>query len=398
MLYVTRLYVNIDPERALRKYKKGNVAYSRYRDQMLAEYIRLSDMYFYQSYERLVKMKACAMEGGNKYAAKEVGDIYRLGMELQDMHGNRVVIEVDAKTACEYYRICLDAKYIPAYVAAVKTGALINARQREAILKEAAEEKNPEGLAYCAEKYINEADANEETDPGKAIKSIEKAVDSMAYIEDSYVEKHILKNALLQSKTFISYKNGELGRDAELNKKLQSLYSGDVIAMNEDAFLTVMEKTYIAAGECGFFEAEYRLGKMFQDSDADKSNKYFEQGKEKGCVWCLMECAHLQREQDPEGWLRTMIELGRNMDGDNALHVRMAEEWTCDDNVLAQVVNGSIQLEMSEIVDIYLQLGRLYKYMHGKGEEYNEIKRNIKLSSKLVEQQESLEKLILRKS
>lgn len=396
MLYVTRLHLNMNPEQALRKYKKGNVAYSRYRDQMLAEYIRLSDMYFYQSYERLVKMQACAMESGNKYAAKEVGDIYRLGMELQDMHGNRVVVEADAKTACEYYRLCLDAKYIPAYVSAVKTGALISAGQREDILKEAIEEKNPGGLAYYAEKCIKEADANEETEPGKALESIKYAVEAMIRIEDGYVEKHILKNALLQSKTFASYKSGKLDSKAELNKVLQSLYSGNIIAMNEDALLAEMEKTYKAAGECGFFEAEYRLGKLFQDSDADKSNKYFEQGKAKGCVWCLLECAQMQREKDPEEWLKTMVELGRNMNGNNALHVRMAEEWTSGDNVLAQVVNGSIRLKKNEIMDICLQLGSLYKCIYGKREDECEITRNILLSAKLVERHESLKEFILR--
>ena len=398
MLYVTRLHLKIDADLALRKYKKGNVAYSRYRDHMLAEYIRLSDSYFYQSYERLIKMQACAMKGGNIYAAKEVGDIYRLGMGLQDMHGNRIVVEADEKTACEYYRICLDAEYIPAYVPAVKTGALISMKQQEEILKTAVEEKSPEGLAYYTEKWIKEADAMEAAESDRALEAMKNAVNAMTFMEDSYAEKHVLKNALLQSKTFTAYKSSKSGKEEELNEMLWNLYSGDVTAMDKDAILAEMEKTYIAAGECGFFEAEYQLGKLFQDSNVDKSNEYFERGKAKGCVWCLLECAQEQREQDPEGWLKTMMKLGRNMNGDDALCVRMAEEWTSGDDVLKRVADEDerIELEIDEIMEIYLQIGNLFECIYGKGADRSEKKRNSLLSTELSKQQNYLKEFILK--
>ena len=269
-------------------------------------------------------------------------------------------------------------------------------KQQEEILKTAVEEKSPEGLAYYTEKWIKEADAMEAAESDRALEAMKNAVNAMTFMEDSYAEKHVLKNALLQSKTFTAYKSGKLGKEAELNEMLQSLYSEDVIGMVEDAILAEMEKTYIAAGECGFFEAEYRLGKLFQDSNVDKSNEYFERGKAKGCVWCLLECAQGQREQDPEGWLKTMMKLGQNMNGDDALCVRMAEEWTSGEDVLKQVTDGRIELEMDEIMEIYLQIGRLYKCMFGKVKDDNRMKKNIKLSARLVQQQEYLKEFILK--
>ena len=399
MLLVTRLHLNIDPVWALEKYKKGNIAYSRYIDQMLAEYIRVSDMYFYQSYERLLKMQICADEGRNKYAAKEVGDIYRLGMELQDMHGNKVVVQADSETACSYYRICLEEKHIPAYVPAVKTGGSINVRQQEEILKEAREEKAPESLAYYVEKCIEKADAIEPAESAEAFAWLKNAVNAMIFMEDSYVEKHVLKNALLQSKSFAVYKKGKSGKEAELNEMLETLYSKDIISIDEEATLAEMEKTYLAAGECGFFEAEYRLGKLFQDRDVDKSNKYFEKGKAKGCVWCLLECAQRQREQDPVGWMRSMKELGRNLNQNDALCVRMAEEWICGDDVLKRVIRekGRVELDIDDIMEIYLQIGCLFEGIYGKGVENNEKKRNAMLSTKLSVQQDYLKNFILKK-
>lgn len=398
MLLVTRLHLNIDPDLALRKYKKGNVVYSGYRDQMLAEYIRVSEMYFYQSYERLLKMQICAEKGRNKYAAKEVGDIYRLGMELQDMHGNRVVVEANRETACAYYRICLEAKHTPAYVPAVKTGGSINERQQTEILKEAMEEKEPEGLAYYAEKCIEEADAMEQTESAGALEPIKNAVNAMTFMEDSYAEKQVLKNALLQSKTFASYKSGKLKKEVELNEMLENLYAKDIISMDEDEILAEMEKTYIAAGECGFFEAEYRLGKLFQNSDVDKSNKYFEQGKDKGCVWCLLEYAQRQREQDPEGWVRTMLKLGRSLNRNDALCIRVAEEWISGDDVLKRVIRECehIELEIDEIMEIYLQISNLFDCIYGNGTDRNERKRNAMLFGELLKQQKYLEKFIFK--
>lgn len=395
MLLVTRLRLNIDADWALKKYKSGNVAYTGYRDQMLAEYIQLSSLYFYQSYERLIQMQDCATHSKNKYAAKEVGDIYRLGMELQDMHGNIVIVEADGETACEYYRICMDAEYIPAYVSAVKTGVLISNEQEAKILETAKEEKNPECLAYFAEKWIKEADRSETTEANRVLELIKMTVNAMTFMEDNYGEKHVLKNSLLQSKSFAAYKSGKLGRENELNKMLQHLFSKDVIGMDENATLMEIEETYKLAGKYGFYEAEYRLGKLFQDSKADISNKYFEQGKEKGCVWCILECAQIQREQAPEKWLQTMMQLGRRIYKDDALEIRTAEEWVTGDDVLKQIVEGEIKLQIDEIMEIYLQICNLVKCIFGKKKENGEIKRNVMLLAKLVQQQDYLEEFIL---
>lgn len=400
MLLVMRLRLNIDIDWALRKYKSGNVAYSGYRDQMLAEYIQLSSLYFYQSYERLIQMQYCAEHCKNKYAAKEVGDIYRLGMELQDIHGNIVVVEADGETACEYYRICIDAEYIPAYVPAVKTGVLLSEEQKAKILETAKVEKNPECLAYYAEKWIEEADTSEIAESSRVLKLIKQAVDAMTFMEDNYGEKHVLKNALLQSKTFTAYKSGELGQEKELNEMLRHLFSKDVIGMDENAILMEIGETYKLAGKYGFYEAEYRLGKLFQGSKADISNKYFEQGKEKGCIWCTLECAQIQREQVPKEWLRTMLKLGRRIYKDITLKIRVAEEWVAGDDVLKQIVEGKIKLQINEIMEIYLQIRDLvsciFKKNDNDGNDNDEIKENVKLLAELVKQQEYLEDFILK--
>lgn len=393
MLFVMRLRLKIDYDSALSWYQKGNAAYFRYRDHMLEEYIRLAVQFTNQSYERFMKMKDIAKE--NKYAAKEVGDIYRLGMELLDGHGNRIYIKANEEIACEFYLTCVDHEYVPAYISAIKTNALINAVQREEFLKKALEEGDAESLAYYAAKCMEDAEQGGQTKGDYGL--LKKAVSAIARIEDSYGEKQVLKGRLLDTKIFETYKNDASAKDAELDRVLIGLYSQNVLKTDKGAILEEMEKIYLAAQKQGYFEAEYQLGKLFQGSDGTKSRKYFEEGKQKGCKRCMMEYARAQKGHNPQEWLRTMTELGQHMYKDHALQMLLAKEWAESAEVFGQIMGGQVRLEMDEIMAIYFQINYLAKKIFNMEESCdNKIRTKLNLVNTLYGVSDQLRRLALQ--
>ena len=394
-LLVIRLRLGIVSEQAVKWYKNGNVAFFRYRDQMLEEFTRLNSLYFCQSYERYLKMREIADHNKNKYAAKEVGDILRLGMELQDSHGNRVFVKPDKEMACEYYRICIDANYIPAYVPAVKTGALINGCQQKELLRTALEEKNPESLAYHAEKLLIMADELLHTDQERAIHALRDATDALISLEDTYGEKHVLKVSLLRTETFQTY-NSLDSREPELDDNLRELYSMDSAKMKEDIVLSIVENAYLCAQKYGFYEAEYELGMLFLENDKAKSERYFEQGVKKGCNWCRLEYAKMQRQNAPRMWLSIMIEIARHMQGDDVLQIALAEDWVDAEDIFAKAANGQIELEENEIAEIYVQINNMIHniYKCNQNMSNSKIEKTIGLCSKLMQCKEEIKKLL----
>lgn len=389
-LLAMRLRLGIEPQQAAEWYRSGNVAYFRYRDRMLEEYTRLNALYFSQSYERFLRMKELAMRDKNKYAAKEAGDILRLGAELQDSRGNRVSIGQDREEACEYYRICIDAGYIPAYVPAVKTGALIDERQREALLGTALAERDPEGVACYVERQLERADSLLRTDQEKSARALTDAAEKLLLLEDADGEKHALRAALLATEAFHERKRFATGERAELDRRLRELYERDVADMEEAAVLAEAEAAYLRARGCGFYEAEYRLGMLLQRADREKSERYFKQGADKGCRWCRLEYAKLQR-QEPWKWLRGMAEAGRYMQGDSALQDALALCWIDGGEILATAAEGELELEPAELMEIYLQIDMLFTNRYNPKADGADAKEAVTVYAGLMERQKKKE-------
>ncbi len=369
-LLVIRLRVGIKPEEAVGWYKSGNDAFFGYRDQMLEEFTHLNSLYFCQSYERYLKMREMAKDNKNKYAAKEVGDILRLGMVLRDNYGNRVLVEPDGEAACEFYRICIDKNYIPAFIPAVKTGVLIDEQQQKDLLQKAVTEKMPEALAYHAEKMLTKADQMLRTEQDQAFVALREAVREISSLENTYSEKYVLKALLLQTDTFKAYNDHE-SQEQEFNEELQKLFKKAMTNIKENVILEEVENAYLNAGRSGFYEAEYRLGKLFLEGDKEKSKVYFQQGAKKGCRWCQLEFAKMCRQQDPEKWLTGMIELGRHMQEDSAMYTALGECWTEEEDILTVLADAKIELGDIEITEIYSQINTIISKIYNRKEDGN---------------------------
>lgn len=397
-LLVIRLGMGISPEEAVGWYKSGNVAFFRYRDTMLEEFTRLSSLYNCQSYERYLKMREMAENNKNEYAAKEVGDILRLGMELRDSRGNRVFVKPDGEAACEFYRICIDKNYIPAYVPAVKTGALINERQQEELLQAALKENIPEALAYHAERLLVRADQLLQEEQGSAFSVLREAAGAISSLEDTYGEKHVLKASLLQTETYRVY-NGGGNKVQDFDEELRRLFIKEMSNMQEEDVLGEVESAYLLAGQAGFYEAEYQLGKLFQERDSDKSQEYFRRGADKGCKWCRLEYGRMCRQQDPEKWLLCMRELGRQTQEDSALRTALAGCWIEAEDVLILMKEGKIELEDREIVGIYMQIDNIVREIYNQKEKNSsKIDRAIELCGKLMQFRNEVMKLLKKES
>lgn len=406
MLLVMRLSLHIDSETALLWYKNGNASYFRYKDQPLADYLALVCQYPCQSYERLVKMEILANQG-NKYAAKEAGDLYRFGAQLTDRYGNRVGIRSDQEKTSRYYGICLESGYIPAYIPAVQTGVWLRESQKTAAIQKAVADRNPEALSYNARACLAEADSLIQTEPDRLPSLLHSAANAISSLEDDYWEKYVLKNTLLLSDTF-RFLRANAGMDgAEKNipmqKTLRDLYGFDALSAGRKELLNHMEEFYALAGRYGYFEAEYQLGRLFQmgdKPDLQKSAQYFETGKDKGCRKCMLEYAKLQQTQKPETWLQTMLQLGRNLTESDPLQLILAKQWaSCmDTNILRQIASSNPDTALDEMMEAYLQVTQLMrlisKSMSGN-ENTQELTDNIKLLNGLIEVQKDLKSLIL---
>lgn len=406
MLLVMRLSLHIDSETALLWYKNGNASYFRYKDQPLADYLALVCQYPCQSYERLVKMEILANQG-NKYAAKEAGDLYRFGAQLTDRYGNRVGIRSDQEKTSRYYGICLESGYIPAYIPAVQTGVWLRESQKTAAIQKAVADRNPEALSYNARACLAEADSLIQAEPDRLPSLLHSAANAISLLEDDYWEMYVLKSTLLLSDAFRFLRENAGTDGAEKNislqKTLRDLYGFDALSAGRKELLNHMEEFYALAGRYGYFEAEYQLGRLFQmgdKPDLQKSAQYFETGKDKGCRKCMLEYAKLQQAQMPEMWLQTMLRLGRNLTENDPLQIILAKQWaSCmDTNILRQIASSNPDTALDEMMEAYLQVTRLMrlisKSMSGN-ENTQELTDNIKLLNGLIEVQKDLKNLIL---
>lgn len=361
MLLITRLRFGISEDVGIQWYYDGNQAYFNYRDWMLEEYMRIVGQYSYQSYERFVRMNKIVEEGKNKYAAKELGDIYRLGMILKDGQNNTINIAENQNIACKYYRISMENKYIPAYIAAIKTGMLTNEKQKEEILVASQKERNLESLSYCADKSLDEMDKHVRKNVNKSLEYLKTAVETILFMEDFYEKKHVLKNKLLLSETCKMCRRKEIEVSSEITELLKNLYGVDILRLDENKFLEMIEKNYLSAGDMGYYEAEYQLGKMFLERDNEKSRSYFAMGEEKGCEWCKLECARQRRERDPGEWLKTLVDMGKR-NRSLPLQMEIAKELSAFDQCSAQPVE---EMNMTEecLMELYIQIEHSYSLM-----------------------------------
>lgn len=385
MLLVMRLRLGINRDEAVRWYNEGNSAYFNDRDQMLEEYILITGKYSYQSYERFVKLGDMAINGKNKYAAKEVGDVYRLGATLVDCHENRIFIEEDKEKARDYYYICVEEKYIPAYISLVKMEILINEKQKEGLVQQAKENRDLEGLAYYAEHCLKRADEYCSTDRKKALEKLSDAAEAIAALEDTCAVKHMLKSELLLSKTFETVGRSGERENENLAKTLQKLYSPGILKADKEALYREIEEIYVLAQELGDYEAEYRLGKLFRDMDDGKSEKYFEQGREKGCKWCMLEGSRTLKTENAKEWLNVMIKLDKSVQGNEILQECIARELVEAKEVWEAVKNKQIELKGYEAAEIYLLIYRNLINVNSKKEtDVLRIEKNVKLQGELV--------------
>ena len=391
MLLIMRLRINIETREAIDWYRKGNISYVGAKDRMLEEYIRLVNLYSYQSYERFISMEQIARENKNKYAAKEIGDIYRLGALLGDMYGNRIQIIADQEKACEYYRYAMENEFIPAYTPALKTGSVINERQKEEILRKATIERSQEGLAYYAQKCIQEAEDNIRKDETRVQKLLQEAIDAMLLLEDTYGEKFVLKNQILLSKVFKSYREKEKDDIQKLNEDIQKLYVKDIWNLSEEDFATEVEKNYVLAGKLGYYEAEYKIGMLFLETDCEKSELHFEQGKNMGCKWCMLEYVKMLRKQNPKAWLTEMISLGKCLHyEEKELWKAVAKEWVDCEDLLQQIIGADSQQERDKVQEICWQMEKAIEVILG-----GSARENVELLGALSVLQKKLKQNIL---
>lgn len=392
MLLIIRLYLGIDSKLALRWYREGNIEYFYEDNIMLEDYILVIRNYPYQSYECFTKMEKMAEIGKNKYAAKEVGDIYRLGITLVNYYGNRILIKKDNEKACEFYGICIEKEYIPAYISAVRTGALINEQQKNELLQQAEKNGDFEGLVYDAERCIKKADECCQVNLKEALDILFNAAETIDLLEDAYAAKYVLKNELLLSKTFEVIRNSKEIKNEELFKALKKLYSLDILKLNKTDIYKIIEETYIEAEKWGYYEAEYRLGKFFQDIEPEKSENYFEQGKEKGCNWCRLEVARRLKKQNVKKWLDIMIEIGRDIQENEKLKECMIKELAESKEVWEVIEKEKMKIEYDKIAKIYLLFcdGCIYTDKR-KSEILDEIEEKNALLAKLINGKKKME-------
>lgn len=401
MLLVMRLHLEIDSKLALRWYREGNTGYFYEDDIMLEDYMAVITNYASQSYERFMKMSDMAKNEGNKYAAKEIGDIYRHGAVMIDCHKRRIPIEKNEEKACEFYAICVENKYIPAYMPALKTGVLIDEKQKNDLLEQAVNNGDIEGLIYCAEQYIKKADKHCQIDLKEAIGLLIEAVNTIAVLDNACAEKYVLKNEVLLSETFEAA--GKSGTEFEKFVNIsKELYGGDILESDRDAVCKLMEVAYLEAGKRGYYEAEYKLGKLFRDIDAEKSEKYFEQGREKGCKWCMLEKAQSLKKRNVKEWVYIMIEIGREAREDENLRESMIKELAGLTDIWDAVEKEEKEIACYKRAELYLLLWDSLEYVDTSGKHfgnrgsdssnsYNEKDEIWRLQKKLFEGKEKME-------
>lgn len=306
MLLVFRCRFGV--EKAVEWYYDCNKDYLRYYDWMLEEYIQLVEKHNIQSYERFYQMRKLAQERQNKYASKEVGDIYGCGMLLESECGGHIYIEPDMEKACTYYRISLESSYMPAGIAALKTGALTNEQQRSQLLNMCMAEQNREAYIYNAQQHIITAKKLINIDLQKGLENLEMCAAILTTLDDNYAIKYILKNDILS----LIYQATILGADVTIScPNLQTLFSIDILKMDKQIYLNAVEENLLIAGELGYLGAEYSLAKLHEE-DKEKYNSYISRGCEKGCERCLLERNRALKSSDPINWVKNLMDIWKN--------------------------------------------------------------------------------------
>lgn len=401
MLLVVRLYLEVDSKLALRWYREGNTGYFYEDDIMLEDYMAVITNYANQSYERFMKISDMAKNEGNKYAAKETGDIYRHGAVLIDYHKRHILIEKDKEKACEFYAICVENKYIPAYMPVLKMGVLVNEQQKNDLLEQAVNNGDTEGLIYYAEQYIKKADKRCRTDLKEAMGLLLDAAKTIAVLDNACAEKYVLKNQVLLSETFERAGKSETGFEDFINLS-KELYGGDILKSDKDTVYKLMEEAYLEAGKRGYCEAEYKLGKLFRDIDVEKSKRYFEQGREKGCKWCMLEKAQSLKKQNVKEWVYIMIEVGREAREDESLRESMIKELAGLADIWDAVEKEEKEIACYKRAELYLLLWDSLEYVDTSGkhfgnrgpdssDSYNEKDELWELQTKLFEGKKKME-------
>lgn len=379
MLLVIRVRLGISERLAMEWYKGGNLAYSLYTDQMLNEYINLLGDYYYNSYERFIMIQELAQKNKNKYAAKEIGDIYSLGGDLQDIYGHIIHIKRDLEMACNFYRISMEYEYIPAYMPAIKTNSFVEPAQRERKLKNALEEKSPLALAECAKENIKKADKCIQYDVEKASVLLANTISYISMMKDDYAEKYVIKNELMLSKSFGIVKEN-IGKYEQLVDCLEKGFSCDILSLTENEISKEIEQNYLLAGKLGYFEAEYKLGKYFQDKDESKSRHYISVGKEKGCNYCMLEYILHQENMDYNEWLSIMLFVGKRFHDDTDLLIKISKEWIRNELFFEKFVNDTSLISLNKVVEIYMQINNIITKIDARQEASQE---KVKTENKL---------------
>ena len=397
MLLAVRLRMGIPETQAMEWYRQGNAAYLRCSDRKLEEYMQVVENHSYHSYERFVVMCTLAKEKQNKYAAKEAGDVYRTGAVLLDSYGTEISIPKDLQAASEYYWICGLEKYIPSYSAALKTGMLTKEQQCKELLDQARGEQHPDALAFYAHRCLEEAEQYITQDPGRGLVAFKNLVDSVLTMEVSYWETHVLKNEILSSGTYQFCKDTPNMVSRELRELLCELYGKDPFAMEQKELEEEMAHFYQRAGNLGYFEVDYRLAKLVQKTAPDDSRDLFLQGAQKGCNWCMLECAKFEKEQNCEKWLKSLMEIGKNQIPDG-IKFSLAQELSQCDCVLDDMEKGKIVWQQEELMDLYSQITRIENWLDGctTGRGRKEKQLRVRIQSELLERQLQVWKLIIK--
>ena len=364
MLLIMRLRVGISPKQALEWYQHGNVAYFGYCDRKLEEYMQIIQKNPYLSYERFAMMKNLAEKNENKYAAKEVGDVYLLGTVLKDSYGTEISILPDAERASNYYRTCIMDQYVCAYCAALKTNTLIQERQYKEILKEALSQQDQQTIAFYAKVCLEESEKSTVQNKEKILEELRNIVELVCLLETTYWEKYVLKNEVLDSKIYLIYKENPQYRDEKLEKFLLELYGRNPLKLDDKELDEERMIAYEEAGKLGYFEADYRLGGLLQKTNPNKSQEYYARGMHKGCTWCMLEYAKMEKTLNRQNWLKKLMEISRRKIPEE-LKMQLAKEFSQCNCVLEELENKQIVWDCEDVMELYFQINQIENWLDG---------------------------------
>lgn len=357
MLLAMRLSMDIPEGEALLWYKSGNPSFMNCRDGMLEDYMQIVRSYPYQSYHRLIRMRDLADACSNKYAAKEVGDIYRQGGVLINEDGARVLIEREPEQACDYYRRCMESEYIPAYIAAIKTGALKNGLQRDKILEQACLENDPEALAWRVRGLLERINSSPGEPPEHRLDRFVEVLETVLKIEDTYAEKYILKNEVFACALFRHCRSTPEAVPEKVREVFERLYFPGIFTADDEVILRERIGNYEMAQKFGHHGANYLLGKLFRGVDDKKSREYFDAGSNAGCKRCVLEQVRLLKADEPERYLDLLLGLEAE-EGPGELLLEIAGELADSVELIKQRASRLAREDnaIAALIELYIQV------------------------------------------